>query len=330
MSAIHSFQRRLSLGIGQSPGAHVAEVAHPPRVLQPVGNRLGSHLVGVARGLSNVAAARLAGNTRQLSQSEVLARYDRIKLNRGEHWVDVGSGDGHTLGEIGKRHPQGYVRGFDFDGAPVLENELARNAPHLTKLPENTRYVVMYAYQFSQSSTPYPGRTDRIVLKSSDDMRESRGERARRAIVEHGGSAKVVSVFFPFVHGLHDKSTAYFGKVEGQINYMTVADKLMRIKSVLTLESRWLMDSTVVELETAIDVLIPGGTGIIMTESEVARDLVVKWLAANQQVGEVVFHDNYMNADTMRSVGIREHIVPSGKGNDVVLGDGYMIIFTKK
>jgi len=222
------------------------------------------------------------------------------------------------------------VRGFDFDGAPVLENELARNAPHLTKLPENTRYVVMYAYQFSQSSTPYPGRTDRIVLKSSDDMRESRGERARRAIVEHGGSAKVVSVFFPFVHGLHDKSTAYFGKVEGQINYMTVADKLMRIKSVLTLESRWLMDSTVVELETAIDVLIPGGTGIIMTESEVARDLVVKWLAANQQVGEVVFHDNYMNADTMRSVGIREHIVPSGKGNDVVLGDGYMIIFTKK
>ncbi len=104
----------------------------------------------------------------------------------------------------------------------------------------------------------------------------------------------------------------------------------MRLKSAVTLESRRLMDSMVVELETALEALSSGGTGIVMTESESARNLLIKWLAANQQVKDVVYHDESIDVQAMHSVGIREHVIPTGLEKDVVLDDGYMIIFTKK
>lgn len=333
MSVIPSFQRRVS-EVGQLPDFHrpsaLLSSSRVTNTLQPVAHHVGQQFFSAARNLSQTAAARLSGGARKLPQAEVLRRYDQIRLKRGEHWVDIGSGDGHTLGEIGKRNPHGEVVGFDFDGAPVLEIELARKGAHLRQLPENSRYIVMYSSHFYQSSTPYPGRTERIVLQDSADRDESMSARARRAIVEQGGSAKVVSVFFPFVHRLHDKSTAYFAHDASQITYMTVADKIMRLKSAVTLESRRLMDSMVVELETALEALSSGGTGIVMTESESARHLLVKWLAANQQVKDVVYHDESIDVQAMHSVGIREHVIPTGLEKDVVLDDGYMIIFTKK
>lgn len=187
-----------------------------------------------------VIANRIPVNT--LSAEEAVRRWEGIRLAPDELWVDIGSGNGNSLGRLARKHRARFI-GVDTETSVELGYELATQSRFLDNLPENVRYVLLSWNRIGLGPLSHR-RLEQNSLMGRWLDRTSQDDRISAATVHAigEGTASVVSFIFPYLHSKPRSLVGrlFSGPVPQTLDY---------------------------QMRTAVQLLRPGGLGVIFLET---------------------------------------------------------------
>lgn len=185
-----------------------------------------------------------------LSLPRALETWNGIAMTSDSVWVDIGSGNGDSLGRLARKHPGRFI-GVDKENSEALFYEVKLGAKYLESLPDNARYLVL-SYNRPGSCMVRHERVKPVPMRPWND-RPSDADMVMDATVESVGeaSAQVVSLVFPYSES---RRRTFLGRV-------------------IQGPRPDLLDY---QLKTAVRLLRPGGLGVAVLEStETAEKLCV-------------------------------------------------------
>lgn len=177
-----------------------------------------------------------------LSPDEAMHRWEGIGLASDELWVDIGSGNGDSLGRLARRHRARFI-GVDTETSVELGYELATQSRFLDNLPENVRYVLLSWNRPGKGPLSHPRLEQESMMGRWLD-RTSQDDRISAATVHAIGeeTASVVSFIFPYLHS----------------KPRSLVERLFNGPVPQTLDY---------QMRTAVQLLRPGGLGVIFLET---------------------------------------------------------------
>lgn len=237
-------------------------------------------------------------------KSEVLSTEQlvnmRKQLRQGDKKlvVDIGSGNGATLSNLGKEFQGQKVVGVDMSNAHTLMKESSAGFPHLSTLPRNVEY-----HMLAVDKTLYP-----YVKTFSGQYGENEWSRDvfNKAVLNNlgAGSASQVFVHYPWpikADSAKDKMAKLFFSLKGQ-------PVTCRVKGWVDLSDQ---------------LLAKGGRGVVVTEDLPTIELARKYL---EEKGRALSYSHIPLTERMlREVGV----VPFTNADGKTFNQAYMLIFEK-
>lgn len=245
-----------------------------------------------------------------LSQTEAIVVWGEITLPAGETWVDIGTGDGVTLGRLARKHSGRFI-GIDKENSMPLLMEEVNGWPNLSALPENVRYLIL--------SHNRPGRCqirhDRVEQVVMPPCRPNQpvSDQAREATVNAvgAGTAQVVSLIFPY----------------------TETPQQSRLERLI---GGPLAQTLHYQLRTAIELLAPGGIGVAILESSESAvrkkvlERTLRFLRAQPEVASIGFTAQGIAAEQL---GVAAYAPKNQQGRAVdtePLTEGRVVFFRRR
>jgi hypothetical protein len=246
-----------------------------------------------------------------LDVPRALDQWKGISLAADQLWVDIGSGDGESLGRLARRHAGRFV-GVDKENSPALALEAGREANALDALPGNVKYLMLCYNRPDSCMIPRHERLQYVPLRAWSD-RPSNADRIMDATVDTigAGSASVVSLLFPYTESGEQSSLG----------------RVLRGPIPQTLDY---------QLTTAVRLLRPGGLGVALLESgEVADrkrvlERALHALRASPELSWIGFTRNPVPAEDL---GLAPYAPTDARGRAVdteALREGRIVFFRAK
>lgn len=210
---------------------------------------------------------RNATPTQVLNAEQAILRWQNISVGLGQSWVDLGSGNGDSLGRIGRSHPEGKVIGIDLQDSTELSHELAHGRSHIDQLPDNVTYTVI--------TRNYP----------EDDRLEYFPIRGQYPDAEHNPDLYQRATLDALGEGTHDVVSSIYPD-PGSLKHLTKR----RLRGAPQNRYEY-------QYQTLLRLLKPGGQGIIFlaplnVEQQDALRYTIKLLSSYQEIEVIAYCPN--------------------------------------